>query len=93
MTQIINAVVEFFRNLLVSPIITMINNVKEYINSIDVNILPANAREFIGAGITTFVPINAVIVCISLLIPYYTMVLVFKVVLRIKSFVPTMGGK
>lgn len=93
MIELIQGIIDFIKSVLISPFVDLVNDFREYISSVDVAILPSNIKSFMGSAITLFIPVNAIVVCLSLLIPYYLIVLTIKIVLRVKSFIPSMGGK
>ncbi len=93
MSELIQGIIDFIKSILISPFVEMIDDFRQYINTVSANILPENIKAFLGSAISLFIPVNAVVACLSLLIPYYLIVLTIKIVLRVKSFIPTMGGK
>lgn len=48
---------------------------------------------FLASFIKTFIPYEIIITCVAVRIPLAFANLIMALVLRVKSFVPTMGGK
>lgn len=94
LSQIFEKLVEFIQNVLISPVADMLENVYDSITDFALQARPPqNVLDFSGAMIKTFIPVEQIGVALSIIIPAMVINLVIAVILRVKSFIPSMGGK
>lgn len=93
MIEFINSIIELILNF-INPIVEAFNSVWDNIKSypLDMIIPDQNLKAFIGACINTFVPISSIMICIGLVVPLKLTNFVIACVIRVKSFIPLIGG-
>ena len=82
-------IINIFNNFFVQNVLSLVMNIAQHIplNAI----VPQEIAGFLKACIVTFIPYEAIFRCITLQIPFLITNAAWKLLLRIKSFVPTMG--
>lgn len=94
LSQIFEKLVAFIQNVLITPVADMLENTYDSITDFALQARPPqNVLDFSGAMIRTFIPVEQIGVALSIIIPAMVINLVIAVILRVKSFIPSMGGK
>lgn len=93
-SEIIEGLIEFIQTTIFSPVAEALQSLYSSISDFALSVSPhQNVLDFSGACIKLFVPYRQIGVAVTILLPVIIINLVVAVVLRVKSFVPTMGGK
>lgn len=88
----VQAVIDFVKSLFsgqLTDLLTWANTQLQTINGVQ----SSGWYTFLVAFVKTFVPFEVIIMCVGVRIPLAFANFIMALVLRIKSFVPTMGGK
>ena len=94
LSNVIEKIIAFIQNVILTPIATLLQDIYDSAVNVAMSVQPPqNVLDFSGACIKLFVPYRQIGVALAIIIPVMILNLVVAVVLRVKSFVPTMGGK
>lgn len=88
----VQAVIDFVKSLFsgqLTDLLTWANTQLQTINGVQ----SSGWYTFLASFVKTFVPFEVIIMCVGVRIPLAFANFIMALVLRIKSFVPTMGGK
>lgn len=92
MLEFISNIIQWLTDTLFSPVQTAFQNAWNNVKDIPLDVIPdSNLKSFVGAFISTFIPIPSIIACIGIVMPFKLANFVMAVVLRVKSFLPFMG--
>lgn len=87
----VSDIIEYFFQTLFNPFVNLFDGLMEHLPKS--SLFPQGVGEFIKAFIINFIPYKQILFCFRLQLPFILLSVFFKVLLRLKSFVPTMGGK
>lgn len=94
MTEIIQSIISFLNNLLLEPFANITDSFTTTINTFIANMnIRHDITSFMGACISNFVPVPVAVALFTICAPIWALNLLIKSILRIKSFIPGMGGK
>lgn len=80
-------IISFVKTLFTAPLQDAVTWMNTQLNTINTN----NSVQFLGAFIDTFIPWQIILACIAVRVPLAAANFIIALVLRIKSFIPTMG--
>lgn len=89
--ELLEPVFNIITAFITDPINTLVTGILSYMPVSSVQ-LPYGLSEFLPATIKAFVPYQQIIACITMQIPFIIANIGVKLLLRVKSFIPTMGG-
>lgn len=92
MIEVIQNIISFLNNLLLTPLADITGAFTSTISTFVDNMnIRHDISSFMGACISNFVPIPAAVALFTICAPVWALNLIIKGILRIKSFIPFMG--
>lgn len=90
---IIESIFQWLSGIIINPISELIDGAMSNLNNASGVVSNTDFKALLGSAISLFIPVKAIYQCLGYIIPIKIINLVVSIVIRIKSFIPSMGGK